>query len=120
MTSLLKEFRTRRIPPVRVKATPDLILGEVCKTYGMNERELICSGRERDNVWKRNIYYFIAREYGFCYREIGAPVNKDHATVLHGYNNTLNVLDSDKPWYNPTLNDEINRIRKRMLTKFVA
>ena len=50
--------------------------------------------RERDIVYKRAIYYKLAKEFTKepLYK-IGQEVNKDHATVIHGLKTFDNIID---------------------------
>lgn len=59
--------------------------------------------RERDIVYKRAIYYKLAKEFTKepLYK-IGQEVNKDHATVIHGLKTFDNIIDNfwEKDYFN--------------------
>jgi len=59
--------------------------------------------RERNLVYKRAIYYKLAKEFTKePLHAIGQEVNKDHATVIHGLKTFDNIIDNfwEKDYFN--------------------
>lgn len=56
------------------------------------------SGRRRPDLYYRQIFCFLARDYEFTYQKIGGFIRKDHTTVMHStklIQDLLHVRDPD-------------------------
>jgi hypothetical protein len=64
--------------------------------------------RDKVIVTHRYIYFHIARSMRYTLKEIGAPLGKDHATVMYGINKINDLLDTgiypdiNDPYYDCT------------------
>jgi hypothetical protein len=74
--------------------TPFQILTEVCRKTGYSIQELTDKTRKREIVDARFVYFRRAKEKtSASLAAIGAQVNKDHATVLHGIREAFEKLE---------------------------
>jgi len=71
----------------RKKLTPELILGMVMETYGVNMKDLCGKRRKKEIVIPRQLAMFMLRdELGMNYMDIGRLLGgRDHTTVMHGF-----------------------------------
>ena len=54
------------------------------------------SRRDREVIYGRALYYKIAlRAMRTSYKNVGAAINKDHATVINAKNNNFHILEED-------------------------
>ena len=72
-----------------IVATPSakygLITDRVASAYGVTTQELLSHQRARILVQARNHLYFLLREQGLSYPQIGRMLGgRDHSTVIHG------------------------------------
>lgn len=60
-----------------------LLISEINRRLGF---DITIRTRKRKFVYGRTIAFKILRDKGFCFTEIGAAFDLDHATVIHGLN----------------------------------
>lgn len=60
------------------------LLTLVCSKLGVTMEDAKGSIRDAEIVRARQIYCYLAKEMGYTYKKIGAIINRDHATVIHG------------------------------------
>ncbi len=102
---MLKDSEPRRI-------TPDLIISEVAKYYGITKETITSKKRTKEIVVPRKVSMYLCRELtDSSFDEIGKFIGgKDHSTVMHGYSAVSSELST-----NPTLNDDIENIKKKII-----
>jgi len=103
-----KEIYYRRVAATQIAGlffTPDTILLEVCLKTNFSIEAMRSKSRKREIVDARYVYYRRCRELTRAsLAEIGRPVCRDHATVLHGCteaNNIKAVMDLYNKIYGP-------------------
>lgn len=71
----------------RKKLTPELILGMVMDTYGVDMKDLCGKRRKKEIVIPRQLAMFMLRdELGMNYMDIGRLLGgRDHTTIMHGF-----------------------------------
>ena len=104
LSELLDNTRRQRI-------TPDAIVEEVSKFYGIDLKVLKGRGRSRNIVVPRQIaMYLIREETEASLMEIGAELGgRDHTTVLHGCDKIAGEVNSDA-----RLRADVLAIRERL------
>lgn len=102
---MLKESEPKKI-------TPDLIITEVARYYGTSKEAIISKKRTKEVVNPRHVSMYLCRELtDTSYDEIGKAIGgRDHSTVMHGYEAISSDLST-----NPTLKDDINNIKKKIM-----
>lgn len=77
------------------------IQAEVCKSYGINNHELVGSKRSRNIVLPRHIAMYLSREMTEeSLPSIGSHFGgKDHTTVMHAINNVKEMIKKDPEVY---------------------
>ena len=71
----------------------ELIVDAVLAHYNLCEKSFVSKGRHRHLVNARGIFYYLSRNLTKSSTKfIGARVNRDHATVLNGYNMIKDLL----------------------------
>lgn len=92
-----KQIKTKRMKALKTKVTLQAIKEEIENYFNV---ELESRTRSRDLTYPRSIYYSICRKHtAHSLHQIGASINRDHATVINGLNNTINEI-SYEPYYN--------------------
>jgi len=77
--------------------TPEIIIKEVAKYFGLTVEQVLAKGRLRENAMARFIAMFFIRKYcKLSWVKIGEYFLKDHATVIHGVRQVRNLLQFDK------------------------
>lgn len=75
------------------------IIQKAADFIGCKYEDMIGKWRLRDIVMARHIvFYFLRFDKGMKLNHIGALMNRDHATVIHGCKNAENYLNAPK-WY---------------------
>ena len=64
---------------------------------GVFETDVNIKSRDRNVVDARRIYSKILRGIGYTFYDIGATLNKDHATIVHYLKNLNELMVVDKP-----------------------
>ena len=59
--------------------------------------------RQREIVYAKKIYCYVARQKGYGFKVIGDQINIDHATVMWHCNDTEYLLKQDKQFMNDYL-----------------
>tara|TARA_R100001440_G_scaffold23689_1_gene38601 strand:+ start:21762 stop:22220 length:459 start_codon:yes stop_codon:yes gene_type:complete len=87
----------------------ELIVDATLCHYQITENEFSGKSRLRNYVNARGAYYYLARNLTktSC-KAIGKRVNRDHATVLNGYNLVINLMEFKKD----SIKDDIDEIKK--------
>ena len=81
-----------------LRPTPQLILDEVARFYGLPAERIKSKGRTKDVVLPRQITYYLIRELvpDKSLPEIGAFMGQHHTTVLYGINSLTDQLAEDE------------------------
>ena len=81
-----------------LRPTPQLILDEVARFYGLPAERIKSKGRTKDVVLPRQITYYLIRELvpDKSLPEIGAFMGQHHTTVLYGINSLTDQLGEDE------------------------
>ncbi len=79
------------------KVTVDQVVGAVCRYYKVSEEAMSSSSRSRTIAYPRQIAMYLARtETDASLPQIGARLgNRDHTTVLYGYEKIAKRVESD-------------------------
>ena len=85
----------------------DRIFMVVSQHLGFSTDELASKTRKREVADARHIFCYLAsKAYGrFTLKQIGAKINRDHASVLHAKNKVHDLINYDKK-----LNDDVQTI----------
>lgn len=78
--------------------TVELIIDIVAEHYGISTNDIISSKKSRNIAYPRQICMYLCRELisSISLKEIGSALgNRDHTTVMHGYNKIHNDLEKD-------------------------
>lgn len=76
--------------------TPDVIISEVSRFFGMDETILRGPSRSRNVVAARNIAMYLIRQItGLSTVELGRIFGRDHSTALHSLDQVTEKLESD-------------------------
>ncbi len=84
----------------QTEAKPDFerIIAFVCKTYGLNERELASKSRKQQIVLARNTAFLLARRHtDMSLAAIGQRLGRQHSTVLKGITNLEREVSQQTP-----------------------
>lgn len=97
--------------PQQSKVTPEQILSEVARYFGIEESDLRGPGRSQAIARPRQIaMYLIREETGESLPQIGALLGgRDHTTVLHGCERIAGLIEED-----PDIRREVLSIRQRL------
>lgn len=57
-------------------------LEEICRMYGVEKMHLLSRRREKHLMEARKVAYWVLRNCGLSFTEIGKLMNKSHTTVL--------------------------------------
>lgn len=76
---------------------------------GVTLGELKSADIKREVVTPRLYFYYIAREMGISFHEIGRALNKNHATVINGVRNMAGYIET-----NEVNAIEVNKIKQLM------
>lgn len=69
------------------------IITIAARISGVSAQAIIGMGRTRPVVRVRQAVYFVARENGHSYPQIGVRMNRDHSSVLHGVSAAMDWAD---------------------------
>ena len=91
--------------------TPELIIREIVKYYGISIEELLGKKRTKEIVLPRQItMYFLRHEANMSFPDIGKQMGgKDHSTIMHG----CKKIESDIS-QNQQIKEDITRIKERL------
>jgi|YNPNPStandDraft_1061719.scaffolds.fasta_scaffold01315_11 chromosomal replication initiator protein len=97
--------------PQQSKVTPEQIIGEVARYFGIEETALRGPGRSQALARPRQIaMYLIREETGESLPQIGALLGgRDHTTILHGCERIASLIEED-----PEVRREVISIRQRL------
>ena len=90
------------------------VIDTVCNHFDVS-RELICgSGRSRSISYPRQLAMYLARtETGASFPQIGLQLgNRDHTTVLHGYEKILGQVET-----NPNVRQDMLAVKSNLYTR---
>tara|TARA_R110001592_G_scaffold235611_1_gene493671 strand:- start:409 stop:849 length:441 start_codon:yes stop_codon:yes gene_type:complete len=77
--------------------TLEVIKGTLIKYFNNDFTE---HNRQRHNVYQRAVYFALCRDLTpYALVDIGAVVNRDHASVLHGIKLFKNFKNWNEDWY---------------------
>jgi len=75
--------------------------------------------RQRHNVYQRAVYFALCRDLTpFALVDIGAVVDRDHASVLHGIKLFKNFKDWNEDWYLEVYNKARIQLKEDLELKF--
>ena len=73
--------------------TPELIIGEVARRYGITEEDILSAKRSREIAVPRQLAIYLTRELcGFSTPKIGSVFGRDHSTVMHACKKTEEMI----------------------------
>ena len=106
-----------------IKIVPDserqqIIIDLVSKEYSVTFNECLCGykNRMRINTEMRQMIFYLTRKHTkLSLAAIGAPFNKDHATVRYSINNFSDLLDVDNNLL--SLTGKIDDVLKKIFDK---
>ena len=80
-----------------VKLTVDEVIDAVCHFYNVSQDDIFSNSRKRAIAFPRQMAMYLARtETGASLPQIGAKLgNRDHSTILYGYEKIANLLERD-------------------------
>ncbi len=77
--------------------TPDVIINEVARYFGMEDAVLRGPSRSRSVVMARNIAMYLIRQItGLSTIELGRIFGRDHSTAMHSLDQVTEKLETDK------------------------
>ena len=82
--------------PVARKALVADILALAAALSRISPRTILRQNRFRHVVLVRFAIYFVAREQGYSYEQIGRKLDRDNSTVSHGCRQVAKYTDSDR------------------------
>jgi len=84
-------------PDDKKKITLDSIVNIVAEHFGITPRDILSSNRSKKIVFPRQICMYLGRKYtGLSLSDIGVVMgNRDHSTVLHGFNKIESEVRDD-------------------------
>ncbi len=92
------------------RLSPERILAEVAKAYGLNQETLTGKSRKKIHTRPRNVAMYLCRRHtDASFKTIGGVFNRDHATVMYG----VDKIDREKN-QETKLDQEIRFIEQRM------
>lgn len=92
------------------RVSPERILAEVAKAYGMDEGTLTGKSRKKVHTRPRNVAMYLCRRHtDSSFKAIGGVFNRDHATVMYG----VEKVDREKE-RETKLDQEIHFIEQRL------
>ena len=93
--------------------TPDVIITEVARYFGLEEAVIRGPSRSRSVVSSRNIAMYLIRNItGLSTIEIGKIFDRDHSTALHSLDQVTEKLETD-PVVSQTIKDITLNINSR-------
>lgn len=96
--------------PNRQRVTVEQVIEVVCEYYEVAYNDMVGRSRQREIAHPRQVVMYLAREETEAsLPEIGAALNRDHTTVMHGYDRIATALESDNE-----LRREVMAIRERL------
>lgn len=73
--------------------TPELIISEVARRYGITEEDILSSNRSREIAVPRQLAIYLTRELcGYSTPKIGSVFGRDHSTVMHACKKTEEMI----------------------------
>ena|SRR3989338_3342400 len=81
----LPEHTDRRVISREMLQTADNVLRAVADVFDITIEDLTGTGRHRRASHPRHIAMFVLRTLGLTYHTIGAILNRDHSTIVHGH-----------------------------------
>lgn len=88
-----------RLPITRARKIK-LIIGAVCKAYGVTRAEILSHRRSyRITVARQCIMWRISKKLPMTLHEMGNTLGKDHTTVLHGIRKHQERLDASAVYW---------------------
>ena len=93
--------------------TPDAIVSEVARYFGMTAGVLTGPSRSRSVVMARNIAMYLIRQItGLSTVELGKIFERDHSTAMHSLDQVTEKLETD-PSVSQTIKDITLNINNR-------
>ncbi len=104
MNVLLAEEALKDIisPNEKKVITPELIVDVVAEHYNISSSEIYSKDKSRNISYPRQIVMYLCRKLtGLSVTEIGRTLgNRDHSTVLHGYDKVVADIQADSAIHN--------------------
>lgn len=96
------------------KITPDLIIKVVAEYFFVPISDLLSSKRSQEIVYPRQIVMYLCRtltdvSLGVIGKKLG---NRDHTTVLHGYEKIQRLIDTD-----PSVKKDVEELKKKLISE---
>lgn len=92
----LEYFINETLEGIPIPVTKQRILDAVCSHFQVSEEAIKGSNRKKNRVLARHFYMFFLKEKKIfkTLKEIGAQVNRDHATALHAINKLKHWIEN--------------------------
>lgn len=89
---------------------PKFVVAEIARYFGLTYHDLTASYRDRHIVRARQLAYLILRERELSYPRIGALLNRDHSSVIHGIAVMRDMIRREEKY--AVAYDELSPLRK--------
>lgn len=66
-----------------------------CKYFGVSPADMRSPSKALGLPFRRQIFYFLGREYGYSLHQIGRHIHKDHSCVVYGSQKISTLLKTD-------------------------
>lgn len=86
------------------------LLNTVCQLYGLSCRILRSRSRKNHISEARQLVWYVLRDYGWSFQQIGKAFGRDHTSVMHGVKRIQGRLS-----YEPSLKTILERVRAHEL-----
>jgi chromosomal replication initiation ATPase DnaA len=114
--SLIVEQRAyiQKLAGVAADTNPKLeeVFTTCCKFYGVSPADMRGPSKAIGLPFRRQIFYFLAREYGHSLHQIGRHIHKDHSSVVYGAQKIKVMVETDK-----SLQFDIDVLRERIAAR---
>lgn len=88
------------------------VLSSCCKYYSVSPNDMRSPTKALGIPFRRQVFYFLAREYGHSLHQIGRHIKKDHSCVLYGARKIQALLEDDEQ-----LRDDIDLLRHKIAAR---
>jgi chromosomal replication initiation ATPase DnaA len=109
-----QEVYIEKLAGVAADTTPKLdeVFNCCCKFYGVSPNDMRSPTKALGLPYRRQIFYFLAREYGHSLHQIGRHIHKDHSSVLYGSAKIRGLVGTDEQ-----LSGEIEALRLKIAAR---
>ena len=103
-------------PTAKKEITAERIVEVVADQYNINPQDLIGSKKSKNIAYPRQIAMYLCRNLtNMSFQDIGAYLgNRDHSTILHGYDKIETDLKDEKKSGRKELSDRLDVLKKKL------